>query len=675
MHYAIIITTFNRPVETAKCLESLRHAQYLPNTTFIIVDDCSTDQTTLQLIREFSVPGYTVLHIRTEENSGIAKALYNGYNLAFDLLHCDIAMNLDNDALVNNMFQYDLVQLKAIWQQNIVSGFNCNTRNRDGSERHKAVGGGSGYVFRESVGGINMVLHKEQYEKYMRPALEHTISNKGNWDHLTCINSMKDNRKIISLKPSVMQHQATASSMGHIEEPDKAEDFKPLTLRDVTLVCVDDDLQRAVKAVEKSEDSIHFGAVVIISSGVSGNPTKLHNLTMYQIPRLGSKEAYSAFIINDLHKYIKTSHALIVQHDGYVKNATAWHHDWLQYDYIGAPWGPEYGNNRVGNGGFSLRSKKLLDLTSRLNLVVTHPEDAVICRELRPALEREHGIKFAHVEAAQQFSFEGYNQPGQWSGQFGFHGERAVVSAQPPRPVPAIAKHGIIFNQFLGLGDIFFLIQLARTYMDRGHDVVWPVADEYHADLKRHFPDIQFVPKSAFTMQYDNQREHWHRWKYGNYKVLPLRWNTIRTNDGSDAMTGKYAMVNEDFNIWRGLRWDRDLKKEAALHDVVGAHGAYELHAGTFGCAVTTGNAKVKKLGHTGLPVVELRQVPGYSLLDWTNIIMQANFIHAVSSSTLYMLERLPLKAIEVHLYGRDQGLKDFDYVRPLLTKEYIYHP
>ena len=54
---------------------------------------------------------------------------------------------------------------------------------------------------------------------------------------------------------------------------------------------------------------------------------------------------------------------LIIQHDGFILNHKAWDNEFLNYDYIGAPvyW---MGNKliEVGNGGFSLRSKKLLKI-------------------------------------------------------------------------------------------------------------------------------------------------------------------------------------------------------------------------------------------------------------------------------------------------------------------------
>ena len=47
---------------------------------------------------------------------------------------------------------------------------------------------------------------------------------------------------------------------------------------------------------------------------------------------------YNRLIIEDLHKYFKTSHCLIVQADSFVVGSRLWKYEFLKYDYIGAPW-------------------------------------------------------------------------------------------------------------------------------------------------------------------------------------------------------------------------------------------------------------------------------------------------------------------------------------------------
>jgi hypothetical protein len=103
---------------------------------------------------------------------------------------------------------------------------------------------------------------------------------------------------------------------------------------------------------------------------------------------------------------------------------------------VGAPW-PERvpvqpGNrflaldkNRVGNGGFSLRSRKLLEATAAIDYdALDFPvksEDIVVCHYLYDAM-RAQGIRFAPVELAASFSVETLHKRGTYSA-LGFHGK------------------------------------------------------------------------------------------------------------------------------------------------------------------------------------------------------------------------------------------------------------
>ena len=102
---------------------------------------------------------------------------------------------------------------------------------------------------------------------------------------------------------------------------------------------------------------------------------------------------------------------------------SAWTDDFLNYDYIGAPWVARAlypgvdPRCRVGNGGFSLRSRRLQQVLQLAPVKYHHPEDVAICQVYRPALEAL-GMKFAPLEVARKFSVE----LGEINGQFGQHG-------------------------------------------------------------------------------------------------------------------------------------------------------------------------------------------------------------------------------------------------------------
>ena len=143
-------------------------------------------------------------------------------------------------------------------------------------------------------------------------------------------------------------------------------------------------------------------------------------------------------IFQDLHKYFKTSHCLIVQADSFVVNSDLWKDEFLEFDYIGGPWpnkiqvNPDLilhlEKNPVGNGGFSLRSRKLVETTAKINFnSLNFPmkaEDVVICYYLYQKMI-DSGIRFAPPKLAAQFSMENiehlYGQ--NVNSVFGFHGK------------------------------------------------------------------------------------------------------------------------------------------------------------------------------------------------------------------------------------------------------------
>ena len=110
---------------------------------------------------------------------------------------------------------------------------------------------------------------------------------------------------------------------------------------------------------------------------------------------------------------------LLIHADGFVVNSDSWTKDFLNYDYIGAPW-PVPNDDftyrdlngkliRVGNS-VSIRSLKLLKFPSEQKLPweSTHGffhEDGFICTKINNLIEAA-GMKFAPIDLAIKFSQE-----------------------------------------------------------------------------------------------------------------------------------------------------------------------------------------------------------------------------------------------------------------------------
>lgn len=136
------------------------------------------------------------------------------------------------------------------------------------------------------------------------------------------------------------------------------------------------------------------------------------------IERIGSSVAYSRFILEQLVDHVQTSHCLIAQWDGHVVAGARWSDEFLDYDYIGASWPQFDDGHTVGNGGFSLRSRRLMEACRHPDFRGHHPEDVAICRSNRVMLE-QRGLRFAPAELADRFSAERSGDP---ANVFGYHG-------------------------------------------------------------------------------------------------------------------------------------------------------------------------------------------------------------------------------------------------------------
>lgn len=464
MNIGLLITAYNRPQYLKKCLESVKQADLSLLGTLMIIDDKSTDPETIKLINDFESDDAFVLKAYLKHNRSIKGVLLGGIDLLSK--QCDVIINLDGDAIVRKDFIIKLHELYCKYPDRIITGFNCLTKNKNGSERHKVLGTGDGFTARKSVGGINMMYSVYTYKKYVEPALIKSLKENLNWDDYACRNSMADGKEILAVSPSVVQHIGIESSMGHSaggEPPDVANDFiddnpfdgksvdrfaldeigqtctpgnfkklpsffRKLELPNVTLVgadCVDVD--RLLRAADISCNGIDFGAVKILSS----IPSKDHRVI--PIRHLASKGDYSTFMMKELADYIDTDYMLVIQYDGWVVNHKAWRDEWFNYDYIGAAW-KWYKDRKVGNGGFSFRSKRLHRiLKDDVEIIpINEPgvtknmeEDHCIARLYGDLLKYKYKIKFAPESEADLFSIEAWGQKpplNKYNNQFGFHG-------------------------------------------------------------------------------------------------------------------------------------------------------------------------------------------------------------------------------------------------------------
>ena len=194
-------------------------------------------------------------------------------------------------------------------------------------------------------------------------------------------------------------------------------------LDQVTLLTIDcRDPEMACKALVYSSLGIKFADLVLFSS----DDVECEDITFIKIDPISDLTAYSNFCMKKLNQYIKTDFVITVQTDGFITNPHLWMDEFLAYDYIGSPWPPEAPwcfRNRVGNGGFSLRSKRFIELTANIDVDFRH-EDVLLTNTLFEYFTT-NGCRYAPVEVAMKFSLEAKIPECRYDLRncFGFHGK------------------------------------------------------------------------------------------------------------------------------------------------------------------------------------------------------------------------------------------------------------
>lgn len=157
-----------------------------------------------------------------------------------------------------------------------------------------------------------------------------------------------------------------------------------------------------IVALENSCKGIEWGAVKLIT----------------ELP-IKNIDEWNHAIVFDLRKFIDTEFCMLIHADGFVVNPDSWRPEFLNYDFIGAPWPlpvdpfsyrtPDGEIVRVGNS-VSIRSKNMLELPYQLEVVWrpyygnTNEDGFLTCHNRR--LFQHWGARYAPIEVAKHFSRE-----------------------------------------------------------------------------------------------------------------------------------------------------------------------------------------------------------------------------------------------------------------------------
>ena len=219
--------------------------------------------------------------------------------------------------------------------------------------------------------------------------------------------------------------------------------MKKKQLKQITLLCISSvNLDNTIYALWRSSRKFDFAEIKLIGVERPKRIPKWLKFEKAENNSLRSINDYSHYCLYSWWRHVKTPFCLKIHADGYVINPKEWDDKFLDWDYIGAPWrvrddgyvDPFGVHQRVGNGGFNLRSKKVLELPNKIDVewdvnnsnfykhmgVNNFAEDGNICVHNRHLFEA-HGVKFAPLEVALKFSIEQKVPEYTGAKTFGYH--------------------------------------------------------------------------------------------------------------------------------------------------------------------------------------------------------------------------------------------------------------
>jgi hypothetical protein len=139
---------------------------------------------------------------------------------------------------------------------------------------------------------------------------------------------------------------------------------------------------------------------------------------------------YNKWCLHSLSDYVNTDFGLLFQDDGFPLNPEMWRDEFMEYDYVGAPIKLPanilYKEELIGGGGFTLRSKKLMEFTKTIQYPDQYGfypnEDTTIVVTYRDEM-LERGLRICPHNIARHFVIQNaIDENHTLFNTFGYHG-------------------------------------------------------------------------------------------------------------------------------------------------------------------------------------------------------------------------------------------------------------
>ena len=234
-----------------------------------------------------------------------------------------------------------------------------------------------------------------------------------------------------------------------------------------------------------------------------------------------------------------------------------------------------------------------------------------------------------------------------------------------------MSEKNIVFIQPVGIGDIFFLLNIADFLASQGFKIKWPI----NKDIKNIISYLEFDKNIEFC------DENW----LHKQDDFVIDFSTADRHFSGSILQAKYKLANHlgirvNFEDWSSsLKIKRDTYKENKLfYETLSLkdEDTYSFYNKNYG---TPPQYKQKKnMRPSDKKIVEMFVSEEYTIFDWLKVIEKAAEIHIVDSSLTYLIENLNIlkKDVSMHLYSRyteERGSSNWFHIEKLFKKNWIY--
>lgn len=190
-------------------------------------------------------------------------------------------------------------------------------------------------------------------------------------------------------------------------------------------------------------------------------------------------------------------------------------------------------------------------------------------------------------------------------------------------------------------GDIIICAPIAKAYADAGYEVIWPARKEYIPTLEK------FSYVTPILLNDDVLDPDWLRSDVMKclqiHKEMKIDYALNLADRGPHPTAElpdenfeqvKYRLANIPFAEKHNLVWNQNYDNEKCLYNlVIEAAGLSPGDEYALVHTVASNESLNFDTSKLDLPVIEVREISGYAILDWFLVVANATKIYCVESS------------------------------------------